>query len=413
VVGVSEACGRTLARLFPGVPREVAACGVPVAARPRVVGREGPLRLAYIGRMARLQKRVDLLAVLARELSARGVPAELHLVGDGPDLAGLLAEWHRDEPAGIALRVHGRRSAAEVTGLLEMIDCTVLISESEGTSMTMLEAMGAGVVPVVTDVGSGAHEHVIDGVTGVLVGVGDVRARADRLAGLHADRTRLAAMGVAAWEHARACAGVDRPAAVYAAMVRRVLEAPMTPWPADAGLRVAEPWRWRSHTPWEPEEAAAWIAARLAEAGAADALIERGEATPEACERVAAARAAGRPAVLSPGLIEPEWARLAGTVRGLEREGCARVVVVGAGDHTRRAARAFARGLPIVGIADDAPRESELFGVPVVRIADAADVLRPDAAVLSSDAWEAALWRAAEPLRRAGVRVEPLYGRYE
>ena len=39
--------------------------------------------------------------------------------------------------------------------------------------------------------------------------------------------------------------------------------------------------------------------------------------------------------------------------------------------------------------------------------------LKPDAVLLSSDAWEEQMWRRSAVLRAAGVRVLPLYGTYE
>ena len=64
--------------------------------------------------------------------------------------------------------MHGRRSPQWVERFLGRVDASVLVSDYEGTSITMLESMGAGVVPVVTRVSSGVDEWIRDGENGWL-----------------------------------------------------------------------------------------------------------------------------------------------------------------------------------------------------------------------------------------------------
>src|SRR5690606_37622015 len=111
--------------------------------------------------------------------------------------------------------LHGRRTPEQVQDLLQGIDVSILISDYEGTSITMLEAMGAGVVPAVTRVPSGVSEWVRDGENGVVVDIGDPEAMAARLVALAADRGELARLGRRAWETVRSTVSIDRMADQY------------------------------------------------------------------------------------------------------------------------------------------------------------------------------------------------------
>jgi hypothetical protein len=92
-------------------------------------------------------------------------------------------------------------------------------------------------------------------------------------------------------------------------------------------------------------------------------------------------------------------------------QGGGRIALYGAGQHTERFLREIA-GQPrarVVALLDDAAKSrGERHGLPLIPPAElpAADV---DAVILSSDAFEEALWEAARPLRERGVRVLRVY----
>jgi glycosyltransferase involved in cell wall biosynthesis len=69
-------------------------------------------------------------------------------------------------------------------------------SHTEGFSNTILEAMAAGKPVVATDAG-GIPEAVVDGVTGIIVPVGNAGKLADALLALLRDPDRARAMGQA------------------------------------------------------------------------------------------------------------------------------------------------------------------------------------------------------------------------
>ena len=68
------------------------------------------------------------------------------------------------------------------------------LSDYEGRSISIMEAMANGAVPVVTET-SGVHEDITDGENGYIVGVGDMDALAERIAFLDCHRDRIGTMG--------------------------------------------------------------------------------------------------------------------------------------------------------------------------------------------------------------------------
>jgi glycosyltransferase involved in cell wall biosynthesis len=175
------------------------------AALARVAGAtvvDGPLKIGYIGRVVVEQKRVMEMAPLAAELERRGVDFELHVVGDGAARAALEVELQRRGVEG-RVKLWGWLAPEEVRRRLSALDVFLLMSDYEGLSVALLEAMGHALVPVVTDIRSGTGEVVEDGRSGFLVPVGDVNGFADRLERLARDRQLLASLKHAAWEASR------------------------------------------------------------------------------------------------------------------------------------------------------------------------------------------------------------------
>jgi glycosyltransferase involved in cell wall biosynthesis len=86
---------------------------------------------------------------------------------------------------------------AEVPALLREHDVFLLTSDYEGLPLSLLEAMGQGLVPVVSALKSGIPE-VVDNSNGLLVAVNDVPGYARAIVQLHAGRDLLAAKSFAA-----------------------------------------------------------------------------------------------------------------------------------------------------------------------------------------------------------------------
>jgi glycosyltransferase involved in cell wall biosynthesis len=161
-----------------------------------------PLKIGYVGRVVREQKRVNEMVPLASELTRRGVEFELHVIGDGEMRAPLASEFRKN---GLEERVKfwGWLSPDNVRQRLRELDVFLLMSDYEGLSVALLEAMGQAVAPVVSDIRSGTSEVVEDGRSGFLVPIGDVTAFADRIEQLARNHRLLAEIKFGAWEATR------------------------------------------------------------------------------------------------------------------------------------------------------------------------------------------------------------------
>jgi L-malate glycosyltransferase len=159
--------------------------------------------LIFVGRLVPI-KRVDLLLralALVRETRPR---TSALIVGDGADREGL-ARLARDLHLDGAVTFVGRRS--DVERWLHRARIFVLPSDFEGLSLSLMEAMAAGLVPVVSRVGD-LGDLVEDGVSGYLVDERTPEAFAARIQELLADPERLAEIQEAA---RRAAARHDMP----------------------------------------------------------------------------------------------------------------------------------------------------------------------------------------------------------
>lgn len=396
--------------------------GVPASHTPRIGQRDGPIRIAYVGRIVQAQKRVTDLVSFAHMLAAEGVEAELHIVGDGPEAPALRKQLR--SIGSVRVVYHGPQSPEWVQSFWPTIDIAVLVSEYEGASITMLEAMGQGVVPAVTRVSSGVGDWIRDGVNGVTAPVGEPQQLALRIAELAEDRERLQLLGHAAWQRVSNGLSIQTMAEQYARLFDRVLARKPATRPSLAGVRIGSWHAWSKLITEDSRDEIAWLRARLTEAGyksvsvgkpdkQCDAvIIPQGEISPSKTE-LESWRRRGIDTVWS-SLI-PSGGVLAEQLRALSEQGYKRIAIYGLGRHTRKFADHLDSGrFELAGFIDDSPPKSgKAFGLDAVRPEQALKHLRPDAVLLSSDAWEHKLWANSRHLREAGVHVQPIYGVYE
>jgi glycosyltransferase involved in cell wall biosynthesis len=154
----------------------------------------GPLRLVFAGRFDQSQKGVFDLPEIDRALAARGTEVEWTIAGAGPDETELRRRWAFNP----AVRWLGALSNTDTIALYRSQDVFVLPTRLEGFPVALLEAMGAGLVPVVSDIASGVPEVITSPGLGERPPVGDVAAFAEAIDALARDRARLQAVGGAA-----------------------------------------------------------------------------------------------------------------------------------------------------------------------------------------------------------------------
>jgi len=416
-VAVSRQISSWLAPIAQGRPLEEIVYGVPIAKAPRTPADQRPLRLAYLGRMIEMQKRVGDLLLVIDGLERRDVPYEFHIVGDGPRLESWRAELAERNLRSGSVHVHGARSPSWVERFLPTVDACVLVSEYEGTSISMLEAMGQGVVPAVTRVASGVEQWVEDGVSGVTAPVGAPDDMARRLAELAEDRSLVARLGAEAWRRAQS-QSIDRMAARYADLFTRVLEAEPSSRKTDTGARLIDS-RWADRRSSGSKAGADWARRVLTEAGyrrishrepgpGADAVIADRTAPVEQARRW---RAQGLAVVRLPHLLdETVGDRIDRLAREALAAGHRRIAVYGIGLHTRRAAALFDKPGPFVGFIDDAATPGQtVMELPVVPLDRTEAELSPDAIILSSDVWESRMLERCRPLAERGIEIIPIY----
>lgn len=148
----------------------------------------------------REEKQLHLLIQAAAELAGEHPGLQVLIAGGGSlhdELAGLAAEL------GIAGTVRLLGPRRDVPDVLAAADVAVLCSRFEGTPLSVLEYMDAGLPVVATRVGG--LPHVIEhGVHGLLTEPGDAHALAAGIRELLADPERRRRMGEAGRERRRA-----------------------------------------------------------------------------------------------------------------------------------------------------------------------------------------------------------------
>jgi glycosyltransferase involved in cell wall biosynthesis len=207
VICVCDAVRRSHADRQPGLAGRFVTIANGIGPAPETRGRAetrialgvapDTLLVLTVGSLTRQKAQHVLIRALAevrRELPG----VELAIAGDGPR-RGELEALARELGIQDAVRFLGARG--DVGDLMSAADLFVLSSEREGLSVTLLEAMRAGLPVVATTVG-GCAEAIEPGRSGSLVPPGDPAALATAIAALARDperRARMGAEGRARW----------------------------------------------------------------------------------------------------------------------------------------------------------------------------------------------------------------------
>ena len=158
-----------------------------------------------------------LVAGLAR-LRPSTPSARLVVVGSGGERAAL-ETIIRDSGCADAIHMLGYRP--DVRALLPGLDVYVNSSVSEGISLTILEAMAAGLPVVATRVG-GTPEVVLHGTTGLLFEARNSQALADALTELARRPDLRHVLGAAGRQRVEACFTIERMVTDYAREYERL-----------------------------------------------------------------------------------------------------------------------------------------------------------------------------------------------
>jgi len=209
-----------IAEGFPAGRVDVIYNGVDVGAPPsahRDAGKKAMLGLAptdlVVGAVGRLDPVKDLPTLLAafRQLTTSLPNARLVLLGDGPERHRVVRLIDELKLTDVVTLTGYRR---DVRDLLPALDVYVNTSVFEGVSLTILEAMAAGLPVVATHVG-GTPEVVVDGSTGLLVPPRDPAGVAGAIHELLCDARKRAELGRAGRSRLEQRFSIDRMVSEY------------------------------------------------------------------------------------------------------------------------------------------------------------------------------------------------------
>jgi glycosyltransferase involved in cell wall biosynthesis len=182
--------------------------GIPMTADRRTPS-AGPLRAIFAGRVDEAKGVFDLAAI-DRILRSRGVGVRWTILGDGPARDTLQSRLPPSEHVRYAVV----STPAAARAIVAQHDVFVLPSRGEGLSVAAVEAMCAGVVPIVSDLRS-LSELADNQSTGLRAPVGDVAAFAALIERLDRNREALEAMSATASAFARSRYDIASRSAAY------------------------------------------------------------------------------------------------------------------------------------------------------------------------------------------------------
>lgn len=172
--------------------------------RPDPQSRPAQKRLIHLSNFRPVKRVLDCIRILKEVL--RAVPAQLLMVGDGPD-RGAAESLARE--LGISGHVEFLGKRDHVERIIPTAHVLLMPSEMESFGLAALEAMACGVPPVATRTG-GVPELITDGVDGFLEPIGDIRSQAARVTSLLTDEALYARMSSAARQTALSRFCTDR-----------------------------------------------------------------------------------------------------------------------------------------------------------------------------------------------------------
>lgn len=157
--------------------------------------------VAWVGRLIPV-KGADLFLSSFSDLA--DLPVTASIVGEGPERTAL-ETWTRRQ--GLAHRVRFYGTIPQAARYLRAFDVFVLSSRSEGTPVTLLEAMAAGVPVVAT--GVGGVPDVLTSEEAILVPPEDTRALAEAIRSVVQDPEAAARRAAAASRRLEASYGLE------------------------------------------------------------------------------------------------------------------------------------------------------------------------------------------------------------
>jgi N-acetyl-alpha-D-glucosaminyl L-malate synthase BshA len=169
----------------------------PIDAFRRVIAPNGERILMHASNFRKIKRVQDVVRIF--EIVRKKIPSKLLFVGDGPERSGA-ESLVRDLDLGDDTRFVGKQEQME--DILAIADLFLLTSEYESFGLAALEAMAAG-VPVVSTNAGGLPEIAIQGETGYLDDIGDIRGMSEHAIKILSDDETLKRFKANAVAHAK------------------------------------------------------------------------------------------------------------------------------------------------------------------------------------------------------------------
>jgi glycosyltransferase involved in cell wall biosynthesis len=145
----------------------------------------GKLRLVFTGRLVEGKGVQDLYGI-NKHLKERGIEVEWTIIGKGPLKEFLVDQWKSETNVSFA----SPDTSEEVIALMKQQDLFVLPTRFEGSPVTVLEALGVGIVPIVSDLPAGITE-IVDSSIGRRIPIGQNELFAQAIQEMHENRELL------------------------------------------------------------------------------------------------------------------------------------------------------------------------------------------------------------------------------
>lgn len=152
-----------------------------------------PIKLGYVGRLVKPDKRVDKLIDLVELLEEKRINYSLEIVGEG-NFYEIIYQYIQDRNLKHKVKLLGKVPNQLIYEFWRDKDIYINVSDLEGTSISMLEGLYTGAVPVLTDV-SGVRKFVTHGENGFIVDIGDIESMVDYIQYLDRNRHLLPTYG--------------------------------------------------------------------------------------------------------------------------------------------------------------------------------------------------------------------------
>lgn len=160
--------------------------------------KEEAIKIGYAGRIESVQKRMNCLVEVLLELERFGTNYCVEVAGTGCYLGKLKNEIKKNRLEH-KVKLVGQIDRENMAKFWVKKDICINLSDFEGRSISIMEAMKNGAVPVVTDT-SGVREDIQDGFNGYIVPIGNCKSIAKKIEYLSNNREKLPLFGNRAHE---------------------------------------------------------------------------------------------------------------------------------------------------------------------------------------------------------------------